>query len=146
MNPNSIRPAGMFSACLLVLSGGCQVDEVRSTNEFAVEWRHKGETNTNYERYMVKPGVELQWSNDVKTGVSYRRRDDDHGPGDNDNGMFFDFTIPLWRRPKERDPNELRIIELERRLAALEARAGEPASPSEPSGAQADTGADRDGS
>jgi len=113
---------------IAALTTGCQVNEIRSTNEFGVEWRHKGEGRTNHERYFVKPGLELEWSNDVETEVSFRRRDDNDGPGDSDNGLFFDVSIPIWRREPERDPRDLRIAELERRLAALEARVAAPSS------------------
>ncbi len=124
---NRNSPRGVFASLFVAAAGGCQLDEVRGTHAFGVEYRHTGEGRTEHERYSVQPGVELQWSNDVETGVSYRRRDDNDGLGNHDDGVFFDVSIPLWRRDKERDPRDARIAELERRISALESRVTAPA-------------------
>jgi hypothetical protein len=100
------------------------LDEVRSRNKLGVEWRHQGKTSHEHERYSVEQGLELKWSNAVSTGVSYRRRDDNDGPGDHDDGLFIDLSFPLWKRPKEPDDSRARIAELEKRIAELESRVG----------------------
>jgi hypothetical protein len=122
----------------MVCLAGCSLTEVRSKTKAGIEYRHKGSNSTNAERYSVQQGLELAWSNGVKTGASYRRRDISNGSGDNDNGLWLDCSVPLWKAPKrtddvkgrleeleqEMDENEqlrLRVQRLEERLAALEA-------------------------
>ena len=45
----------------------------------------------------------------------------DDGSGDNDNGVWFEVSFPLWKAKPKVDNNAARIRELERRLAAIEA-------------------------
>lgn len=116
---------GLFALAALA-SAGCQLNEVRSTHGFGAEWRHQGEGRTEHQRFSVEPGLEFVWDNGVETGLSYRRRDDNEGPGNHDDGLFVQLSFPLWKRPKEKDTSELRIAELERRLSALEARSAAP--------------------
>jgi hypothetical protein len=107
---------------LIAASAGCQLDAIRGKNRVGTEWRHGGTTNTNHERHTVQQGVVFSWENGVDTGLTYRRRDDNDGPGDNDNALFIDVSYPLWTRPQPRNPQALKIAELERRLAELERR------------------------
>lgn len=109
----------------LALLSGCALEEVRSKNKFGTEWRHSGSRSTAEERYSVEPGFEFKWDKGISTGVSYRRRDIDNGSGDSDNGLFVDFSFPLWKRPKEEAKMAERIEKLERRLAELEAARAE---------------------
>jgi hypothetical protein len=104
---------------------GCALEEVRSKNKFGSEWRHSGSRSTAEERYSVEPGFEFKWDKGISTGVSYRRRDIDNGSGDSDNGLFVDFSFPLWKRPKGEAKTTERIEKLERRLAELEAARAE---------------------
>jgi hypothetical protein len=84
---------------LIAASAGCQLDAIRGKNRVGTEWRHGGTTNTNHERHTVQQGVVFSWENGVDTGLTYRRRDDNDGPGDNDNALFIDVSYPLWTRP-----------------------------------------------
>lgn len=110
---------------LLALLSGCALEEVRSKNKLGTEWRHTGSNSRNDERYTLEPGFEFKWDKGVSTGISYRRRDVNEGNGDNDNGVFVDFSFPLWKRPKAEAKTAERIEELERRLAELESARAE---------------------
>lgn len=109
----------------LALLSGCALEEVRSKNKFGSEWRHSGARSTAEERYSIEPGFEFKWDKGISTGVSYRRRDIDNGSGDSDNGLFVDFSFPLWKRPKGEAKTAERIEKMERRLAELEAARAE---------------------
>ena len=110
---------------LLTLTFGCALEEVRSKNKFGSEWRHSGSRSTAEERYSVEPGFEFKWEKGVSTGLSYRRRDIDNGSGDSDNGLFVDFSFPIWKRPKAEAKTAERMEALERRLAEVEAAQAE---------------------
>lgn len=111
------------SIAFLLLCSGCELQEIRSKNKFGTEWRHKGSNGTDRERYAVQPGFEFKWDNGVTTGVSYRRRDDNDGSGDDDNGLFVDVSFPLWKaKKKEKASETARIERLEERIAQLEAK------------------------
>ena len=75
------------------------------------------------ERYSVEEGLEFRWDKGWTTGLTYRRRDIYEGAGDNDNGLGFDFSFPLWKAPKKPDATAQRVEELEKRLAAVEGQA-----------------------
>jgi len=99
---------------------GCALQEVRSKSLWGPEWQHKGSDSTDAVRYYAQEGLEFKWDKGIATTVTYRRRDVDDGNGDNDNGVWFDISFPLWKaKPKEKAA-ELRIAELERRLALVE--------------------------
>ncbi len=135
MHKRILIVAGVFT---VVLSSGCSLQEVRSKIGAGVEFRHDGGSRSNAERYAVQQGIELAWSNGVKTGATYRRRDVNEGDGDNDNGLWLECSFPLWKAPKKPDDVKERLLaleghtqendvlrqqvaELERRLAAIEA-------------------------
>ena len=105
---------------LLALLSGCALEEVRSKNKLGTEWRHTGSNSRNDERYTLEPGFEFKWDKGVSTGISYRRRDVNKGNGDNDNGVFVDFSFPIWKR-KKADAKTAQIEVLEQRIAELEA-------------------------
>lgn len=96
---------------------GCTLQEVATKNRVGVEWVHDGGQATDSYRYWVQPGFECKWSNGVATGISYRRRDVDDGSGGNDQGVFFDFAIPLWKASTKRDVLAQRVAALEAKLA-----------------------------
>lgn len=110
---------------LLALLSGCALEEVRSKNKYGVDFRYAGSRRGEDARYHVEPGLELKWEKGVTTGFSYRRRDVDDGVGAHDDGVFFDFGFPIWKRPKPEAKTAERIEQLERRLAELEARQAE---------------------
>jgi len=105
---------------LLPHFGGCAVEEVRYKNKLGAEWRHTGSNSREDERYTLEPGFDLKWDKGVSTGVSYRRRDVNDGNGDHDDGLFVDFSFPIWKRKKP-DAQAERIEALERGLAELQA-------------------------
>ncbi len=108
-------------ACLL-LAGGCQLNEIRSKSKFGPEIRHSGSSSTQSERWTIQQGIELKWDKGVSTGFTYRRRDVAEGSGDRDNGFWFDFSFPLWKRQKEPSAQTHQIEALEARLATLESK------------------------
>ena len=120
-----------LAACGLItlsMASGCALKEIRSKTKFGPEFRHKGSSRTDEVRWTVQQGYEFKWEEDISTGITYRRRDDDKGNGGNDNGVWLDFSFPIWKASTEPDKTGRRILELERRLAQLEAdRAGNPA-------------------
>ena len=116
---------------LVAFAGGCAMptmpvlQEVRHKNRVGVEEQHKGSSDTNAERYTVAQGVEFKWDKGLVTGVEVRRRDQNEGDGDNDTGLWFDVSYPLWQAAggEKHADNEtrelrLRIEELEGRMAA----------------------------
>lgn len=105
---------------MVTLASGCALKEVRSKTKFGPEFRHKGSNRTNEVRWYAQQGFDFKWEKGITTGVTYRRRDVDGGSGDNDNGVWIDFSFPIWKAPKKADALALRVVELERRLARLE--------------------------
>lgn len=114
-------------ACALILAflPGCTLVEVRSKSKMGPEFRHHGSDRTNSIRWYAQQGFEFVWHDDrnnkITTGITYRRRDVDNGNSDNDNGVWFDFSFPLWKADTNFDPTGRRMELLERRIAALEA-------------------------
>ena len=109
--------------CLLLAIGGCNLVEVASKSKFGPEWRTKGAgaAKRNSVRWYAQQGVEFKWDKGISTAVTYRRRDEDNGSGGNDNGVWFELSIPLWQH--EDHPiwsKDRRIKELEERVARLE--------------------------
>lgn len=104
------------------LLSGCALQEVRSKSRVGTEFRHSGLRGTDRERWTVQQGIEFKWDRGINTGVTYRRRDVNDGGGDNDNGVFVDFSFPLWKAPKKPDVLAQQVETLERRLAELERR------------------------
>lgn len=102
------------------LLSGCALQEVRSKSKVGPEFRHSGSSGTDSERWTVQQGVEFKWDGGINTGVTYRRRDVNDGNGDDDNGVWFEFSFPLWKAPKEPDALAQRMETLEQRLAELE--------------------------
>ncbi len=102
------------------LNPGCTLRELRSKTKTGIEFRHSGSRRTDRQRFTVQQGLEFRWDNGVSTAVSYRRRDDDDGPGDRDDGVFFDIGIPIWKAASSVSRANERIQTLEGRIAALE--------------------------
>lgn len=111
---------------LLLVAGfllpGCALKEVRSKTKLGPEFRHKGSNRTESVRWTAQQGVELKWEGGVSTGLTYRRRDTDAGSGDHDDGVWLDFSFPLWKAPKKPDTMKDQMEALARRLATLEAQ------------------------
>jgi hypothetical protein len=107
-----------------VVAAGCNLQEVRNKWKFGSEWQHKGSDSTDQMRYSEETGLDFKWDNSWTTGVSYRRRDVDEGSGDGENGVWVDFSYPLWKAPKK-EASAAHVMELERRIAELEARLAE---------------------
>ncbi len=109
--------------CLLVpLATGCALKEVRSKTKVGPEFRHRGSNRTDSDRWTAQQGIEFKWDKGISTGLTYRRRDTDDGSGDNDNGVWFDVSFPIWKAKKRQDNTAERMAELERRVAELERR------------------------
>ena len=66
--------------------------------------------------------MEFKWDKGINTSVTYRRRDEDNGNGDRDNGVWFELSFPIWHPKKPPDQLASKIEELEMRLAQLEAQ------------------------
>jgi len=124
MSIRLILVGGVLVYCL----PGCALQEIRSKTKVGPEFRHKGSNSTNAERWTAQQGIEFKWDTGISTGLTYRRRDTNHGTGDNDNGVWFEFSFPLWKAANKKSELERRVETLEERLAALEVdkRAGEP--------------------
>ncbi len=104
--------------------GGCGLKEIRSKTKFGPEFRHKGSNSTNSVRWTAQQGFDFKWKKGWSTGITYRRRDTDNGNGDNDNGVWLDFSFPIWKAPKKKDKDSKKtseyISELEQRITLLE--------------------------
>ncbi len=102
---------------------GCALKEIRSKSKIGPEFRHRGSNSTSSVRWLVQQGFDFKWDEGVSTGITYRRRDTDGGSGDNDNGVWIDFSFPIWKAPIKEDATAARVEEVERRLAQLEGQA-----------------------
>ena len=113
---------------VLAFLPACTLVEVRSKSKVGPEYRHRGFDRTDSIRWYAQQGFEFVWDDDRKnkitTGITYRRRDVDQGSGDNDNGVWLDFSFPIWKAAENTDRDVRRIELLERRIAALEAKQG----------------------
>ena len=107
---------------VVLLLPGCALKEVRSKTKLGPEFRHKGSDRTEAVRWTAQQGIELKWEGGVNTGVTYRRRDTDDGSGDHDDGVWLDFSFPLWKAPVKPDTMKEQVEALARRLAVLEAQ------------------------
>ncbi len=120
---------GLAFGLVLALLPGCTLVEVRSKSKVGPEFRHSGSDRTDRIRWYAQQGFEFVWRDDhnnkITTGITYRRRDDDNGSGDHDNGVWLDFSFPVWKAEKNADRAARRIELLERRIAALEAEQGQ---------------------
>jgi len=110
-----------------MLIGGCGVKEIRGKTKFGPEFRHKGSDSTDSVRWTVQQGFDFKLKKGWSTGITYRRRDTARGSGNNDNGVWFDFSFPIWKAPKKKDKKKDSketseyVTELEQRIAQLEA-------------------------
>jgi hypothetical protein len=77
----------------------------------------------------VQEGLEFKWDQGVTTGVTYRRRDVNEGTGDHDDGVWFEFSFPVWKAEEKPDSTAHRLEALEKRLAELEAGLGTDTGP-----------------
>ncbi|MGE3180943.1 MAG: hypothetical protein AB7N71_04880 [Phycisphaerae bacterium] len=115
-------------AFVVALDEGCTLTEVRSKQEYSVEWRQKSSSRAHDERYSVKQGLQFKWSNGWDTGIAYRHRDVNDGGGEGENGLWLDVSFPLWKAPSDKSrPSNLdmaAIRELEHRLEELEKQVG----------------------
>ena len=119
--------AGMYAGCglLVCLATGCALQEVRSKTKAGPEFRYTSSSRTNEDRWTVEQGFEFKWDHGITTGVTYRRRDVDQGDADHDDGVWVDFSFPIWQAPKKPDLTARRVDVLEKRLAELEHRLSE---------------------
>ncbi len=118
MRSNAFLPI----AASVVLACGCapKLKEIRSKSESGVEWRHSGTNRHDEERYSVSQGIEFKWDKGITTGVKYRRRDVNDGGGDGENGVWFDFGIPIWQAKENEGTSSAQVASLEARVAELE--------------------------
>lgn len=124
------RKHSMKQISLLILVGfimtchGCALKRVKSSTKFGPSFRHKGSNRTDSIRWTEQQSYSFKWEEGVTTGIQYRRRDADNGNGNNDNGVFLDFSYPIWKK-KSRNKSQNtfdRMKKLELRLANLEER------------------------
>lgn len=119
---------------VLALLPGCALVEIRSKSKVGPEFRHRGSNRTDSIRWYAQQGFEFVWRDDrdnkITTGITYRRRDMDNGNSDHDNGIWLDFSFPVWKADKKTDRTAQQIELLERRIAALEAERSESLAPS----------------
>ncbi len=117
---------GFILALALVMLPGCTLMEIRSKSKLGPEYRHKGSDRTNSVRWYAQQGFEFIWQdhnkNKITSGITYRRRDVDNGDGSNDNGVWFEFSFPIWKAKTVTENASRRIALLERRIASLESR------------------------
>ena len=117
-----------FGLVVIVLSG-CTLTEIRSKSKVGPEFRHRGSDRTDSVRWYAQQGFDFVWRDDrnnkITTGITYRRRDVDNGNSDNDNGVWLDFSFPIWKAERNTDHAAQRIELLEARIAALEAMQGQ---------------------
>ena len=106
--------------CFLMLASGCALQEVRSKTKLGPEYRHNGSTRTDAVRWTAQQGIEFKWDKGWNTGITYRRRDTNNGGGGNDNGVWIDFSFPIWKAGTTSRASNGRIEALERRIAMLE--------------------------
>ncbi len=107
---------------LLATGSGCKLQEVRNKWKFGSEWQHKGSSRTDQVRYSEEPNLDFKFDNGWTTGVTYRRRDTDDDSGDGENGLWVDFSYPLWKAAKKPEGSAEQIRELQDRIAQLEAK------------------------
>ena len=116
-----------------IAAAGCSLQEIRSKSKFGPEFRHSGSDRTNEVRWYAQQGFDFIWSdqkgNKITSGITYRRRDVDEGDGDNDNGIWLDFSFPIWRAPSKAKESNVRISSLEERIAMLESILRDQAQP-----------------
>jgi hypothetical protein len=102
---------------------GCKASlkEITGKTSFGPEFRNFG-NNTHDVRYTAIQGIDLKWSNNWTTGVSYQRRDVDEGSGDNENLVLFEVGYPIWNAPKkpEKTAEQTQIEDLENELRQLD--------------------------
>jgi hypothetical protein len=104
----------------MVVGCSASLKEITGKTAFGPEFRNFGD-NTHDVRYTAIQGIDLKWSNNWTTGVSYQRRDVDEGSGDNENLVLFEVGYPLWNAPKkpEKTADLLQIEKLEEELRLL---------------------------
>lgn len=101
---------------------GCALKQVKSSTKFGPSFRHSGSNRTSSIRWTEQQSYSFKWEEGVTTGIMYRRRDADNGNGNNDNGVFFNFSYPIWKKNKKSQNAFDRINKLELRLVNLEER------------------------
>lgn len=107
-------------AVSVLLVSGCSLQEVRSKQRVGVEYRYSGGSESNLQRWTVQQGLEFKWQDGVSTGLVYRRRDNDDGESDHDDGVWFDVSYPIWRAERKPPPSDKdQIAQLRRELAAI---------------------------
>jgi len=107
----------LLSLSALVATGCATPQELRSKWKFGPEYRSGN--HMSHTRHTVQTGLECKWSNGWTTGVTYRGRYNDGANGFDrqDQGVWFEFSFPLWKAEK---PD--RVKTLESRLRVLESR------------------------
>lgn len=116
---NKVVP--LLLGVVVCLAGGCswQLLEVRGKTKFGPEFRDRSNRTSEVRWTSIQQGFEFKWDSGWKSGITYRRRDTDAGSGGNDNGIWFDISYPLWKKPKKQDVSAKRLDMLERQLAQL---------------------------
>lgn len=120
-----------------------KLDEITSSWRFGPEYRSTSD-NTNLVRWTAQTGLSAELSDGQKIGVTYRRRDNDGADGFNaaDNGVWLEYSFPLWQREKAEESEtkhedaalQERVARLESELADLRALVAASDLPGKPSG------------
>jgi hypothetical protein len=115
--------------CVVLLGTcGCDVtlNEVRSKWKTGPEWRRRSNGNSEV-RWTAQTGLEGSFSNGHKVGVTYRSRNvsDSDNFAQRDDGVWVEYSFPLWRAEKKKgfgnDDLIRRLDELEAEVAELRA-------------------------
>lgn len=106
---------------LMLLPVGCALKEIRSKTKTGPAFKHSGKNRTNSMRWYVIQGYDFKSRDGSSAGVTFRRRDTAEGSGNNDSGVLFDYSYPIWKKPgKKSQKNSVRLQRLQERLIKLE--------------------------
>lgn len=113
----------LLAGVLLFAGSGCALQEVRSKSTFGPEFRSRGRgsARTADTKWTAQQGFEFKWDKGITTGLTYRERNVDHGTADREDGVWFDFSFPVWKAKPKPDAKSDRVEALERRIAQMEA-------------------------
>ncbi|MEE9296208.1 MAG: hypothetical protein V3W34_14775 [Phycisphaerae bacterium] len=105
-----------------LITCGCRLTEIGSKHKLGVEYRHSGANDHEAQRYTFRQGLVFKWDDGSDTTITYRRRDVNDGAGDHDDGVWIEFSYPVWKAPDRRkDDLSRRVQALERQVASLTA-------------------------
>jgi len=103
---------------------GCALKEIRSSSKMGPAFKHSGKDRTNSVRWYAIQGYDFKCRDGSSAGVTFRRRDTAEGSGNNDSGILFDYSYPIWKKPKKKSSKKSeRLQRMDERLTKLERQA-----------------------